>query len=162
MFWRKIMSGWRKVFPIHWMKILANLILFSNWIKIKDGSVLVRRMKILAKLRLFSYRIGNEWYYRWTCFCKGGCNINLWDRLCITGGGKTFFSPTWGGVRDFFYLPEGGSSIFYPHYLLNTQHVQPYFIVKIMTNFAKFRASRILLYNWLIHVTYNNIMTCLN
>ena len=81
MFWRKIMSGWRKVFPIHWMKILANLILFSNWIKIKDGSVLVRRMKILVKLRLFSYGIENGWYYRSNCFCKENDNLGEFDTI---------------------------------------------------------------------------------
>ena len=54
------------------------------------------------------------------------------------------------------YLPEGGSSIFYPHYLLHTLHVYPYFIVKITTNFSKFRASRTLLYG--LHMTSSATM----
>ena len=48
----------------------------------------------------------------WDKWSKGGCNINIWDRLRIAGGGKTFFSPIRGKLRDFFSPDRGGSSIF--------------------------------------------------
>ena len=79
-------------------------------------------MNIESKLGDISYPYENMWISG-----KGGCNINLWGQMHITGrggkeffhlaeGGKNFFHAGEGGVKDFFCSSESYSQYFYLKY----------------------------------------------
>ena len=72
-------------------------------------------------------------------------------------------------LLSYLFLPARGGmgqGFFYPQYVLHTEQVQPYFIVKIMTTFSKFydtcyhdwpeltKGSRIFIYKAPIKLKY--------
>ena len=105
---RKCMWGKGRQFFTFIFSKLEYLAAFSTFVLVWSIILLGQLLKLKTKLPLSKIKgppPNNSIY-------KGGCNINIWDRLRIAGGARLFFHLSEGGVRDFFYLPEGGSSIF--------------------------------------------------
>ena len=98
-----------------------------------ESQLKIRQVSRLCNIKLCYFISSNTHQLN-----KGGCNINLWDRLCIAGGVRLFFHLLKGGVRHYFYLPEGGVkhflstlSVAYSTYLTLLQSNDNYQLFKI-------------------------------